>query len=110
MTHPGTVYLLHFARPLHHARHYVGFTAGELADRLSLHASGNGAKIMAAVRRDGIDFDCVRHWDGVTRAFERRLKRDKNVARLCPICTQRAQEQKCRRCGLPGHNKRRCPQ
>lgn len=105
----GTVYLLHFASPLRHARHYVGFTAGELAERLSDHAAGTGAKIMRAVRAQGIDFDCVRHWDGVTRAFERRIKLDKNVSRLCPVCTPRKQLQRCRRCGKSGHNRRRCP-
>lgn len=106
----GTVYLLHFSRPLHHARHYVGFTSGTLADRLSKHADGSGARIMAALGRVGIGWDCVRHWDNVTRAFERRIKLDKNVSRLCPICTPRKQVQHCRQCGSEGHNRRRCPE
>ena len=44
--HPGVVYLLHFARPLKHSQHYIGWakTGKTLARRLAHHASGTGAR------------------------------------------------------------------
>ena len=84
---PGLIYLLHFDRPLHHARHYLGWTEGEtLTERLDRHRSGHGSKLVAAVRRAGIDFKVARIWSG-TRHDERKLKKSKNVPRrYCLIC------------------------
>jgi hypothetical protein len=55
----GTVYLIHFERPLGdlnnprgQARHYLGFTE-DLEARLAAHRSGNGSAIMAAVVQAG---------------------------------------------------------
>lgn len=81
---PGTVYLIHFDRPLCHARHYIGWAA-QLDRRLAHHAGGTGSKLMAAVARAGIGWQVARTWPG-DRFFERRLKNRKNAARLCPIC------------------------
>ena len=83
----GTVYLLHFHRPLHHARHYMGWT-DDLGERLARHARGNGSALMAAVMRARVGWSLVRTWVGVTRDDERRLKRSHNVPRLCPACKQ----------------------
>ena len=85
----GTVYLLHFDRPLHHARHYLGFTT-DLADRMVRHASGNGAKLVAAVRAAGIGWTLARTWVDVPRELERRLKARKRIRRRCPICSPNA--------------------
>jgi hypothetical protein len=85
------LYLIHFAKPLHHARHYLGYSTDEnsLPVRLERHASGQGAKLMAAVARAGIGFQVVRTWPDGTRADERRLKNQKNApARLCPVCRE----------------------
>lgn len=38
----GVIYVLHFDRPLHHARHYVGY-ARNLRARLQAHAGGRGS-------------------------------------------------------------------
>jgi hypothetical protein len=81
----GTVYLLHFDRPLAHARHYLGW-AVDFHDRVDAHLAGNGARIVAAAVRAGIHVELVRTWDGVDRAFERRLKDGGSHLRLCPIC------------------------
>lgn len=81
----GTVYLIHFDRPLGHARHYVGWTE-DLVERIRQHDRGNGARLMAAVTEAGIRWNVVRTWDDVDRHFERRLKRQKNTHRFCPIC------------------------
>lgn len=83
-----TVYLLHFVRPLHHARHYLGYT-DDLESRLRRHEAGDGAKLIAAVNRAGIPFVLARTWEG-DRQLERRLKRRKGAPRLCPICRAEA--------------------
>jgi hypothetical protein len=86
---PGTIYLLHFEKPYHHARHYLGWTeANSLDDRLHHHRNGNkeGSKLMAAVSKAGIGFTIARLWAG-TRHDERKLKNQKNASKqLCPIC------------------------
>jgi hypothetical protein len=86
----GTVYLLHFASPYRHARHYIGW-ARNLEARLAHHRAGTGARLTAAASEAGIPFEVVRLWPGEDRHFERRLHNRKSGPRLCPICaTQRA--------------------
>jgi hypothetical protein len=85
LTAQGTVYLLHFRRPYRHARHYLGFCAGDVAIRVAAHQAGQGARLLAAVAQAGIGVDLVRTWPG-DRSFERRLKRRHNSPRLCPVC------------------------
>ena len=81
---PGTVYLIHFDTPLKHARHYVGW-ASDLELRLERHRSGNGSALMRAVKDEGITWRLARQWAG-TRNDERRLKKQRNTPRQCPIC------------------------
>lgn len=80
-----TVYLIHFDQPLHHAKHYMGYT-DDLPKRMELHRSGKGARLMQVVKEKGITWRPVRVWWGGDRSLERRLKNCKNAARLCPIC------------------------
>ena len=84
----GTVYLLHFARPYHHARHYLGF-ASNLAARIKSHRLGKGSPLIAAVIDDGIEIFVARTWENVTRAFERRGHRKGSKRDVCPICLGR---------------------
>jgi predicted GIY-YIG superfamily endonuclease len=79
-----TVYLLHFHRPYHHARHYLG-SSQQLAQRLAAHAQGQGARLLEVVHAAGITWEVARTWRG-GRKKERQLKRQKNGVRLCPIC------------------------
>lgn len=80
------IYLIHFDRPLHHARHYVGFTSKDAIDeRLAEHRRGQGAKILRALNECGIAYKVVRTWDG-DRNFERRIKNQNNTGRYCPVC------------------------
>jgi hypothetical protein len=83
----GTVYLLHFAEPYYHARHYAGFST-DLTTRIRCHHRGHGARLIAAVVAAEIPFIVVRTWDGVTRAFERRVHRCRHHGELCPICAR----------------------
>ena len=81
----GRVYLLHFSRPYKHAAHYIGWSR-YLKRRLAHHKAGTGARLLQVIVEAGIDFELVRVWKGVDKHFERRLKNQKNTARLCPIC------------------------
>jgi hypothetical protein len=91
---PGTLYLLHFSRPLGDpkrprmaARHYLGWTNGVAVDqRLADHRAGRGAAITRAAVGRGIELQLVATWPG-TRNDERRAKRSGNFARRCPTCT-----------------------
>lgn len=80
----GTVYLLHFAQPYHHARHYLGY-AEDLAQRLARHRSGNGARLIEVIMQAGITWELARTWPG-DRALERRLKNWHGGGQLCPLC------------------------
>jgi predicted GIY-YIG superfamily endonuclease len=82
-----TVYLLHLKTPMHHARHYLGWT-DDLVGRMLLHLEGNGARFTQVCVERGITFALVRTWEGegATRSFERQLKNCKHTPRLCPVC------------------------
>jgi predicted GIY-YIG superfamily endonuclease len=94
MTHPigggqpsiagGTVYLLHFDTPYKHARHYIGWT-DDLPARLTAHASGHGARLLAVVKDAGIGWSLARTWPG-SRSRERQIKNQGGASRCCPLC------------------------
>lgn len=88
------IYLIHFDRPLAHARHYIGYTesAATLPARIEAHRSGNGAKILKALNGHGIGYKVVMTWRG-DRRQERKLKNKKKSSSLCPIC-QRGRSRK----------------
>lgn len=82
------VYLLHFERRYPAGRrpgHYLGSTPRTVADRLADHQAGTGARLTAVVAAAGIGMRVARTWPG-GRAEERRLKRRRAPARLCPEC------------------------
>lgn len=81
----GLIYLLHFERSYHHARHYLGYT-DDLEARIAAHRCGRGSPLVAAAVRDGIEFCVAATWPG-DRTAERLLHRRHNSPRqLCPIC------------------------
>jgi predicted GIY-YIG superfamily endonuclease len=82
----GIVYLLHFSQPYQHARHYTGWTADDVLDRLVRHASGHGARLMTVIYHAGIGFILVRTCEG-TRRTERAIKNAGAAVRYCPLCT-----------------------
>jgi predicted GIY-YIG superfamily endonuclease len=84
----GTVYLLHFAKPYKHARHYLGY-ASRLESRLAMHRCGRGARLLQVVRQAGIRWRLVRVWSG-DRGLERQLKNRGGASRLCPVCRKAA--------------------
>ena len=80
----GTIYLLHFARPYRHAKHYTGWTT-DLDHRLLDHVNGHGARLLAVISQAGIGWTLARTWSG-TRTRERQLKKQGGASRRCPIC------------------------
>lgn len=83
----GTVYLLHFDRPFHHARHYIGWTR-DVGRRLVRHRTGTGSPLVMAATNAGIPFTVARVWHNVTVRFERRLH-NMHHKLLCPKCMGR---------------------
>ena len=85
----GTVYLIHFEKPIKHASHYIGFTSkDDINERFEHHKKGQGSRLLRAANNLGIDYKIVRVWNNVDRNFERWLKNKKNSPRLCPICNK----------------------
>lgn len=87
----GTIYLLHFARPLGNpttphglAQHYLGWAA-DWRQRNRDHLAGRGAAITRAALARGITWECYPLLPG-DRTIERYLKSRKETPRLCPIC------------------------
>ncbi len=80
------VYLIHFDKPLHHAKHYLGFSE-DLPGRIQKHRNGQGAAFMRAIAKEQISWHISRIWDG-DRTFERMLKDQHNASHLCPTCIQ----------------------
>lgn len=84
------VYLLHFNTPYEHAKHYTGSCEdGRLEARVEEHRTGQGARLMEVVTKDGIGFEVARTWKGVRRR-ERQLKKQGGASRHCPLCRAQA--------------------
>jgi predicted GIY-YIG superfamily endonuclease len=84
----SAVYLLHLDRPIsdnHTSQHYLGW-ASNLDGRIWHHKNGTGARFTQVAVERGIGFEVARVWEGEDRAFERKLKNQKNLAALCPHC------------------------
>ena len=93
------VYLLHFDKPLRQdenreAKHYCGWTPNGVEQRLKIHLSGNGAKLVKATVENGSQVEVVRVWEEkdweAARARERRMKNTHHLPSYCPICCGRA--------------------
>lgn len=84
----GTVYLLHFHSPYHHANHYVGCTERDVEIRLHEHETGQGSHLVKAVVEAGIDFELARYWevDEGCWQLEGWLRYMKKNSRFCPVC------------------------
>jgi predicted GIY-YIG superfamily endonuclease len=80
-----SVYLLHFSRPHHHARHYLGY-AENVPRRVRQHRAGQASPLTAAAVDSGITLCVARVWWNGDRALERRLKDRHEAPRLCPLC------------------------
>ncbi len=92
----GSVYLLCFGdEGLHvtgnrYARHYIGWTEGEVDVRVDVHLAGQGSPLVRAAVDAGCAVELTRVWADADRHFERKLKRRREAPRLCPACCTRA--------------------
>ena len=85
----GYVYVLHFDRPLKHAKHYVGWSKDHPLKpngRIDKHRKGQGSALTKALFQAEIGFEVSIIWEGVCRNFERRKKNSGGASRYCPIC------------------------
>lgn len=85
----GFVYLIHFNEPLHHAKHYLGYSEENVAARFDRHVKGEGARLLQVLNEQGIGYQIAHVWCDVDRHFERKLKRRKSGPKLCPICRKK---------------------
>jgi predicted GIY-YIG superfamily endonuclease len=83
----GTVYVLHFQPAYKHAQHYVGWTAGDVAERVAVHLRGRGSPLVRAAVAAGVDVQLAATYEG-TRYLERRMKRWHHTSRFCAICRE----------------------
>lgn len=81
------VYLIHFSEPLHHARHYVGYT-DNVRRRIAEHRRGEGSPLVRAVNEAGIAWVVARLWIRGDRELERRIKAWHGSAVFCPMCNK----------------------
>lgn len=88
------VYIIHFTRPVAHARHYIGTTRTFNA-RMEAHRRGRGAKILKRANELGIKWRVVVKLYGA-RTLERKLKSRHDTASLCPVCKVRRSRAKAR--------------
>lgn len=84
------VYLIHFAKPFGHAKHYLGFVEDNLEQRIKKHRAGYGSTLLKHVNMAGINWEVVRIWLNADRNKERQLKSHSST-RYCPICQEQAQ-------------------
>lgn len=89
----GTVYLLHFDKPVVHAQHYLGW-AIDHENRVNAHLSGEGARLVEVAVARGVHVELVRAWHNVERSFERRLKKNGTLKRVCPVCVNSYRKRK----------------
>jgi hypothetical protein len=69
-------------------RHYVGWTEGEVCDRVAVHLQGRGSPLVRAAVAAGVDVQLAATYEG-TRYLERRLKGWHHTSRFCAICRDR---------------------
>lgn len=85
------LYIIHFAEPFHHARHYVGITSQSLKTRLKKHRNKDGSRITRAAVQAGIKLESI-HLIGEyndreeARAAEIKLKSRHQGTMMCPKC------------------------
>ena len=78
-------YLIHIEPAYKHAAHYLGWSK-DIDARVASHLAGTGGRLTKVALAAGCTLTLVRVWPDTDRAFERKLKRQKNSPYHCPIC------------------------
>lgn len=84
-----TVYVLHFDPPFKHARHYIGYTPDETAERrVREHVQGlaAGSPLVKAAVEAGCEITLAHEFPGAGRDFERWIKDRRTTPRWCVCC------------------------
>jgi hypothetical protein len=83
------IYILHIDPPLHHARHYVGWTKdADVSRRVGQHLNQTGRRpspLVGAALAAGCTVTLAAVLEG-DRALERRLKARGGASSYCPLC------------------------
>jgi hypothetical protein len=90
------LFLLHFATPYHHARHYLGYAVGTGRGAAYAKAIAAGRalgphELVMAAQACGVELVVADVLVGEGRDTQRALRRSHNLARHCPICLHAAQ-------------------
>lgn len=82
-------YLIHFSKPVKHARHYLGSTRVEcFKRRMQEHCRGDGSRLLKrALAADQVLY-IARIWQETDRSRETTIKRSGHLPRYCPICVK----------------------
>lgn len=81
------VYLLHFDKPIHRSRHYLGYTSIKAFEhRMVQHASGHGARLTRRACELKIKMVVAHIWITDSPDLERRLKKRHNARHWCSFC------------------------
>jgi hypothetical protein len=85
------LFLLHFAEPYAHARHYLGYAVGTGRGREYAKAIADGVAIgphelVQAVQWSGIAIEVADVLVGEGRETQRRMRSSHNLARHCHLC------------------------
>lgn len=85
------LYLLHFAEPYQHARHYLGYAVGTGRGRAYAKAQCDGVllgahELVTSAQAAGIELVVADVLVGEGRERQRAMRRSHNLARHCPIC------------------------
>jgi hypothetical protein len=60
----GTVYVLRFELAYTHARHYLGWTEGEVTERIAAHLQGRGSPLIRAAVAAGVEVQLAATYQG----------------------------------------------
>lgn len=85
----GYIYLIHFAEPIAHARHYLG-AARDLEARIEYHKKNRGSRLIAEANRLEIQWWLTRLWQSKAGInpfhVEKALKARGRRHVFCPLC------------------------
>jgi len=78
----GIVYVLHLEPAYRHAPHHIGWTAGDVGERVAIHLHGAGSPLIRGAAAD-VDVHAGATLRG-GRTLERRLERWHKTTQFCP--------------------------
>lgn len=87
------IFLLHFTKPYHHCRHYLGCSKMDYNQWIISQVSAGGGVLPAAYEA-GVGLELAYEWPDGDMRLMRMIKRQNNAARYCPICKEEKRKRK----------------